>query len=64
MAGREPQDSYNPLQTVAPTTSAPNDYSTVHANSDAFGSQVGQAISGLGEQVKQTDSDAVGVYLK
>lgn len=49
MPGPRPDDSYNPLQTEAPTGAPQGDSLSVRANPNQFGAQVGQSVQGLGK---------------
>lgn len=49
----KPFDDYNPVNTVAPETSTPNDYLNVRANPNDFGAQVGGAVEKAGQVGQQ-----------
>lgn len=59
MAGPRPQDNYDPNNSVAPTSGAPNDYLNVRANPNDFGAQVGQANQGLGKTLENAGNQAI-----
>lgn len=64
MAGPRPDDTYNPVQSVAPTTQAPNDYLQVRADPSAFGGQIGEATSKLGQTISQGGQEEAGIALQ
>lgn len=54
MAGPEPRDSYNPLQSVTPTLAAPSDTLQTRANPNQMGAQLGEALKGTGDQLQKS----------
>lgn len=64
MPGPRPEDNYNPVNTVAPSTNAPNDYLNVRANPNQFGAQIGSALQGLGKTAENAGSDLVNVAVQ
>jgi predicted transcriptional regulator len=52
MAGPKPQDEYNPTPSVSPSTQAPNDTLSVRASPQDFGSQIGGALQGAGQDIR------------
>lgn len=59
-----PDDNYNPTATVSPSTSAPSDYNTTKASPDAFGAQVGGAISQTGQVLGKLGDEALQIGLQ
>lgn len=64
MPGPKPDDNYNPVPSVEPTTGAPNDYLSVRANPNSFGADVGQATEKLGSTMGQVGNDAAGIAIQ
>lgn len=57
MAGPRPDDSYNSVPGVEPSTGMPSDTLSVRASPENFGSQIGQALQSGGQKIEQgTDS--------
>lgn len=56
-------NDYNPVQTVAPQTSSPDNYLSVRATPDAFGAQVGEATQRLGATVQQAAANQMDVQI-
>lgn len=53
----KPDDPYNSVPTEAPETGMPNDTLSVRANPADFGSQVGEAVQGLGQQISKSGDE-------
>lgn len=62
MAG--PQDLYNPVPSIAPTTSTPNDYLSVQGNPSAFGAAHGQGLEKVGQGLQEAGEDIQQASLK
>lgn len=59
-----PQDQYNPVQTVAPEVSSPNNLLSEQASPTDFGAQVGQATQKLGSSLDTIGNQTSDIVLQ
>ncbi len=64
MAGPEPRVPYNPNQEVSPDVGSPSNSLRTQASPQAFGSQIGQAVQGLGKQIENVSDPAINYVIK
>lgn len=59
-----PQDDYNPVPTVAPTTGMSNDYASVRANPNDFGANVGEKLQEGGKTLETVGNQAMDIAIQ
>lgn len=64
MADLRPDTTYNPNQTVSPSTNAGNDYLSVRSNPGDFGANIGEATQGFGKTLGQASETQTQINLQ